>query len=1295
MQIDEDYRSLGDFPLAFVRRYNSEASADSMYLPARTIGERWRHNFDRTVVLYINGTVSTAAVMRPDGRVLKFTLVSGAWTPNPGIQDVLVRLVDGSGNPTGWTYLANGQTLETYDANGRLLSVSDRTGQSQSLSYSDGSTPTSIAPVPGLLIGVTDSFGRTLQFVYDSRSRIKNLIDPGGGTYTYTYATGSDNYLLGASFPDGTSRTYIYGESAYMSGVPRGTHLTGIVDESGNRYATFWYDSYGRAIKTEHAGGADAISVAYTLNSQSNVTSASITDALGTVRSRGFTFRQGVSFNSSVTQGGISTASTWDSNGNQTSATDLNGNKTCYKYDTTRNLEIARVEGFSPGSSCPSDPATYTPASGTAQRKILTTWHSTFMLPTLISEAGLTTAYTYDSAQNLLTRTVTDTATSVARTWTYTYNSLGQMLTEDGPRTDTSDVTTYTYYSTGASCSVSVTGASSTGCRGQLSSITNALYHLTTLDEYDSNGVPVKSTDANGLVTTTTYDARMRPTAITVGGESTSITYWPTGLTKKVTLPDGSYLQYGYDNAHRLTQIEDAAGNKVVYTLDAVGNRTAENVYDPSSALRRTRSQVFNSLSRLWKDVGAAGTAAVTTSFGYDNNGNQTSAAAPESRSSSNAFDALNRLTQITDPAGGMTSFGYDARDNLTSVTDPRGKVTSYNYNGFGELTQQVSPDTGTTANTFSGGNLHTSTDARGSTATYTYDALNRPTQIAYSDETITYTYDSGANNKGRLMQVTDNSGSTSWTYTAQGRVATKTQAMGVNKSVSYGYNSAGQLTDLTTPSGQALAYTYANGRVSGITLNGSVTILSGVTYSPFGATTGWTWGNSTSTSRAYDADGNVTDVSSAGLSQYGYDNAFRNVIRTHSDYVDTDWTYQYDSLDRLEQASRYSGLSTQTWSYDANGNRVGDAWAWAGVTNFDRTFAISSTSNRMLNNDVPELGWHNDYNYDNAGNTTLFYGNTFAYSGRGRLVSASGYSQLTYAYNALGQRVRKTSTGTTTTYFVYDESGHLIGEYGGSGGLLQEIVWLDDIPVASIRPGASGGVGIFYIHTDSLDTPRRLTRPTDNVVVWRWLDSPFGPWGDDIDADSNGLYVVFNLRFPGQYFDQETGLMHNYYRDYDPDSGRYLQSDPIGLEGGLNTYAYVGGNPVMRIDPTGEAEIALPYSPTPTTLPAWVGPAGRAVARVAGPVAAAGATGYGVGSFIYPHIAIPLGDAIDAMCKSKSREEVCEENLERDLATCRQIGKRKGKQGYEVCRQQAMVRYGNCLSGRDSGINAPLPPWR
>jgi RHS repeat-associated protein len=109
----------------------------------------------------------------------------------------------------------------------------------------------------------------------------------------------------------------------------------------------------------------------------------------------------------------------------------------------------------------------------------------------------------------------------------------------------------------------------------------------------------------------------------------------------------------------------------------------------------------------------------------------------------------------------------------------------------------------------------------------------------------------------------------------------------------------------------------------------------------------------------------------------------------------------------------------------------------------------------------------------------------------------------------------------------------------------------------------------IYYVHNDHLGTPQILT-DDNQQVVWKANYKPFGEAVVDEDPDGDGELVEFNIRLPGQYYDKETGLHYNYFRDYDPALGRYTQSDPIGLAGGLNTYGYVYGNPINKVDPLG-----------------------------------------------------------------------------------------------------------------------------
>jgi YD repeat-containing protein len=634
------------------------------------------------------------------------------------------------------------------------------------------------------------------------------------------------------------------------------------------------------------------------------------------------------------------------------------------------------------------------------------------------------------------------------RTWTYTYDAAGNVLTVNRPRTDVSDITTYTYYAN---------DDPSFGRRGNVATIRNAANHQTEITAYNAHGQPLTIVDPNGLTTTLTYDSHQRLTSRAVGSEVTSFEYDNAGQLKKVTLPDGSFLSYTYDAAHRLREIADNQANRIAYTLDAMGNRTLEEVRDPANVLAQKRTRIYNSLNRLFRELGAQNQ---TTEYGYDNRGNITSVKDPLNRITANQYDPLNRLKQVTSPApsSAVTLYGYNGLDALTSVTDPRGLVTGYAVDGLGNLSQQTSPDTGTTVNTYdAAGNLLTQTDAKNQQTTYAYDALHRVTLITFHDGSQqAYAYDQGANGIGRLASITETNAAsqvtslTQYTYTPHGRVNTETRTVnGIAYATAYSYDSAGRLASVTYPSGRTLAYSFDSlGRVSAIhsTFNGqTLPVVANVAYHPFGGVKSYTLGNGQAYTRSYDQDGRVAAYT-LGPKQYGigYDAASRVEFITETANPPNTNTYSYDELDRLTGA--VTPGTPYAYAYDAVGNRTSGTFGSATAT-----LTYSPTSNRIATLQ-PASGPLRSFVFDANGSTTNDGLNTYAYDARGRLVQASSVIGATaYQVNALGQRIRKTNSQADTV-FHYDAGGRLIAETTPAGVLKREVLYLGDLPVAVVQ---------------------------------------------------------------------------------------------------------------------------------------------------------------------------------------------------------------------------------------------------
>ncbi|WP_114240176.1 RHS repeat-associated core domain-containing protein [Dyella sp. C9] len=499
-----------------------------------------------------------------------------------------------------------------------------------------------------------------------------------------------------------------------------------------------------------------------------------------------------------------------------------------------------------------------------------------------------------------------------------------------------------------------------------------------------------------------------------------------------------------------------------------------------------------------------------------------------------------------------VTKYSYDTGDNLTTVTDPRGLATHYTHDGLGQLWQQVSPDTGTTSFSYDAyGRLASLTRANGAQTTYGYDGIGRRTSVSAGGSTQTMTYDSCTNGAGRLCTATDPTGKTTYTYSPEGRLTGRGFAMGsTSYALGYSYNAQGQVTAVAYPDGVQAIYTYSLGVVSTLQVkSGSTTanVATGVAYQPGNAAMAqWTASNGLVNSLTYDADGRLTSITAPSVQglALSYDTANRIVGITNS--IDSAMTqsFGYDGLSRL--TSVYGTADNEALQYDANGNRTSQLVNGTTVT---VTTGASSNQQTRLSG-----GASTSYGYDAKGNLTTVNGTaTFTYDAFNRLQAAGTAS---YYVNPEGQRLRKVA-GSVTTYFAPDATGPLLAENPGSAGWI-DYIWLNGRLVGRLNAGQ-----LLAIHDDQLGRPEVMT-DTNKTIVWRARNFAF----DRTVTVANA--VPLNLGFPGQYYDAESGLWNNGFRDYSPAAGRYIESDPLGLAAGINTYAYVGSNPLINADPYG-----------------------------------------------------------------------------------------------------------------------------
>lgn len=1155
--------------IPFRRYYNY------FYLGQSELGLSWRHSYSASV--YLNGP-DELTLTRADGAVVKYGRAeSGDWFPLQNSRELLVERGEE-------LHFDSGTHVDVFSKQGELLAREFRNGE-RLLVERDASRRIS---------RVVATSGRALEFHYGASDLLERVSD--GAETSVEFGYDALGRLVTVDRNDAV-KTYVYNDPARTGGAHLPRALTSIVDERGLENGYWYYSASGRVVRSGRGAEPDKIGQ-YRFEYAAGVTR--VTEPLGRVVTRQLVEQNGlVRIGASSAPcsgcGGNNEVREFDQNGYLSREVDFAGVATTYVHDAKgRLLETTEAAGD----------------LGGAERTVHTEWHPVWRAPerrlVLDAQGDLVSSqnWTYNERGQVASHSTKDPLSGSEHRISREYCEqvdvdaghcprVGLLTKIAGPSGAAVESITYRYFNEDhVGCA-----SAASDCRwrkGDLSTSTNALGHKTEFLRYDGAGRALAVRDPNGVVTEFAYHPRGWLLSRTVKGvdgapdATTTFGYTATGLVDRVTQADGSWLGFTYDSAHRLVAVFDSLGNAIHYTLDPAGNRIAEEVHDPDGAVTRSLSRVFDQLGRLETIADAA---ANPTDFEYDPNGNPTAQVAPDGVRTGNEYDPLNRLRRSLADVGGIeaeTRFAYDALDRLIKVTDPKGLDTEYVYDGLGNLLELRSPDTGVTSYTHdAAGNRLSQTDARGITTLYSYDALNRLTDIAYptpglgvglDHDTVPADCPLGERHGiGRLGRMDDASGDTRYCYDHRGNPVRKVQRvdMGPELTVRYGYSAADRLVRLVYPSGAEVSYQRdAAGRISAVRARPSagaaeISLVADADYLPFGPLTRLAFGNGRVMEKAYDEDYRplaITDDAAAGISLAFDVDAVGNITGlTEATGVPSasSRAVAYDALGRLTEFGG-QGLPLERFEYDATGNRTRK------VAGSNTRYTYDPDSHRLM-----QVG-SSPRDYDAAGNM-LQRGTTrhFEYDDSGRMVRyySNGALSREYRHNGHGQRVYVgvVNNRANDKYFVYDESGRLLGEYASSGARLKEYVWLDDTLVAVLAN--HDGSTHQYVLTDHLGTPRAIVHPSRNVIIWRWdlLPTAFGEHPAIEDPDGDGRTYTFHLRYPGQYRDNN-GLHYNYFRDYDPGVGRYVQSDPIGLGGGLSTYGYVGASPLGAIDPLGLA---------------------------------------------------------------------------------------------------------------------------
>lgn len=1049
-------------------------------------------------------------------------------------------------------------TIATFDrdADGLIHQVRDAHGQPALTFQYQG----------GRIASITDAAGRNVQYGWTG-DQLRTVRDVRGETWTYAY---SGNLLQRVTDPRGYWRQFDYSRNRVVR----------VLDEAGHSWIYEYEFSRQSRTHTVVERSPEGVVVDSRFNHAGQLTHRRVG-----VREVRRVLRDGKHVVIEQDARGLRVRTEFDAHRNPVLVRFPDGSEIVSRYDAQHNRLVERTD-----------------------------------------QAGVRTTFQRND-RGLVTEMVEAVGTPVQRRTTFTYTAYGEMKTRTvhGETAASDATTTWTYDAAGNIATVTdpeqfVTRIERHHPTGQPERLVNAEGEVTEFeydpaglvqwvrnaeDElssfgYDEAGNLTSIVDPELIETTLTYAPTGQPTSVDRGGEwSTHFFFDKDRRPVRQEDGEGIQTQMRYDTEGRLAQLIGADGEILRFRYGEVGSGfdgllvaiehpgfREEFGYDQQN--RRVRT------TRVVPATPEQGEQRHSVLVGYDARGLRISEtlpgtdAHPDGRALRFEHDALGRLTTVSDPMQGVMRLDYDVLDNVVELVNQAGQAHRFEYDLAGRHRFTVRPLGQPTEFRYDGvGRLVERIAADGRRRVFEHDGVGRVRTERYyasgqadPDEVVTYAYDNAGRLTGYVQTGTTHSQAT-YTLNALGQRLSEDVTYGqgpgsVSFSIAATYAGNGAKLSQTFPGGTTTGFEYHAG--TGRQLTHDLPGGGALRFEDYvGATATRVIGPGFERTIELDAFrrpvGIRVDAVAGVVMDYGYTFQADGTI-SRRDTEDGAFEYEHDLLGRLTRVEpppglargvgNPGGLPVEEYAYDAIDNRIASAHQ-PGSWNYDGNGRLRAWGSESVRRELDYSDAGEQVRVQRAAAVREF---DFSASERLSVVRDGALVIARYGYDPFGRRISKEVAGQGITWFAYAEEG-LIAELGANGQPTRLYGWEPD-SMWGMRPVFQAerlGTGweSHVLHTDLLGAPQRATNP-EGETSWMAYSEAFG-----LAYLAPDRTIDVQLRLPGQYFDAETGLHYNFFRTYDPATGRYLREDPLGLEAGVNPYGYAFASPLVFMDATGE----------------------------------------------------------------------------------------------------------------------------